>query len=84
MFIDLEIMLCFDCSKLIIHYKFACQTCMEILNSSCVAGKINLLRRKGFEANLKICHSKVSNFLSNVQQTKAMPFTVFKMQLNVI
>lgn len=84
MLIDLEIMLCFDGSKLIIHYKFACQTCMKMLNSSCVAGKINLLRQKGFEANLKICHSKVSNFLSNVQQAKAMPFTVFKMQLNII
>lgn len=77
-------MLCFDCSKLILHYKFARQTCMEILNSSCVDGKINLFRQKGLEANLKICHSKVSNFLSNVQQTKAMPFTAFKMQLNII
>lgn len=57
---------------------------MEILNLSCVAGKINLFRQKGLEANLKIWHNKVSNLLSNVQQTKAMPFAVYKMQLNTI
>ena len=57
---------------------------MEILNLSCVAGKINLFRQKGLEANLKIWHNKVSNLLSNAQQTKAMPFAVYKMQLNII